>query len=412
MAVTMNWAPVRALAATVLTLLLVAQPSGLAIGHHGGRDIGSLFNCDRPGVDPPRCTSVADNLVHHVHFDQSLTEGLASSLRDTMVEDYTPTDFTMIEQPEVTWQTDVTVFSQDYGDNGAAGWVYCPTDAPQGINSSGHRWCRHQELHLNLNARYGAYFADDASRDHVTCHELGHTIGLRHWGNPPASRGPEAYTCMHANTPDGPVSLHQIDVDHINAYSYDTRPPFRLRHTVRAPAQDGAAPMLSWGGSAVEAMELEHVASLAELTRSADVVVRGRITDVTHGRVFSGLHYAAATVRADAAIAETPRSSSSGQLTVEIPLFGGPDTLDDLRASAMGVEAIMFLRNKGESARVAGLSRRTQQADAAFYRLITFDAIVVNREGRAAVPPDAPQYLGKLGGLAFDDVIRRIESLR
>ena len=127
-----------------------------ALGNHGGREIGSLFTCDRP-VTPPRCTSVGDGLTHRVAFDASLTDGLADSLRQAMAEAYDePTKLTMIVQSTVSDDTDAIAFSDDYGENGAAGWVYCPADAPQGVNPSGDRWCRHQEIHFNLNPRYAA----------------------------------------------------------------------------------------------------------------------------------------------------------------------------------------------------------------------------------------------------------------
>ena len=136
----------------LLAIVLVAISAGVTSGHHGGRAIGSLFNCDRPGVFPPRCTSVANDMRHRVFFDSTLTDGLRSSLRDAMAEDYDPTDFTVTEETELTSATDVVAYSQDYGDVGAAAWVYCPTDAPQGVNSEGDRWCRMQEIHFNLNS--------------------------------------------------------------------------------------------------------------------------------------------------------------------------------------------------------------------------------------------------------------------
>ena len=108
-----------------------------ALGNHGGPEIGSLFTCDRP-VTPPRCTSVGDGLVHRVAFDASLTDGLADSLRQSMAEAYDePTKLRMIVESTVSPDTDAIAFSDDYGENGAAGWVYCPADAPQGLNPSG-----------------------------------------------------------------------------------------------------------------------------------------------------------------------------------------------------------------------------------------------------------------------------------
>jgi hypothetical protein len=75
-------------------------------------------------------------------------------------------------------------------------------------------------------AAEAAFFADDDSRTHLACHEIGHSIGLRHWGNPPISDGPTAATCMNADTPNGPVGLHGFDRNHINVYY--ARPADRL----------------------------------------------------------------------------------------------------------------------------------------------------------------------------------------
>ncbi len=381
-----------------LALSLIAPFAGDVAGDHGGRPIGSLFACDRP-VTPPRCTSVADDRRHFVFFDETLTDGLTASLRDTMVEDYAAAGLVMTEQESLTGVTDVIAFSQDYGDNGAAGWVYCPRDAPQGINTSGDRWCRQQELHLNLNARYAVFFADDPSRDHVTCHELGHTVGLRHWGNPPQSSGPEvADTCMNANTPDGPTVLHQLDIDHMNAYAYrHARPAPRYRQLlVQAPADSAPNRLRSWTGD-LQATEVEAPASLRELTRSSDVVVRGEITSIVPGRVFGDpdghpLHYASATLRVDDLLAGSFAPTNGSLLTLEIPLFDGPASIATLPAWG---ESIFFLRNK---------------VDPEFYRLLSFHGLVVNDGGVALTASDAPLLAG-LSGMLFDEAVETVRDL-
>lgn len=214
----------RRLAPVVTALLLVVQSPHIAAADHGGRPVGSFLECNAANRVPPRCVSVGNNNLHFVYFHPTLTPELAASLRDTMAEDYGPTDLRLYEQDEMTLATDVIAYSENYGENGAAGWVNCPPDAPQGTNARGDRWCQQQELRLNLNPRYSIFMGDDASRDHIACHELGHSLGFRHWGNPPHSDGPEAATCFNANTPDGPAGIHAFDVDHIDAYYGDARP--------------------------------------------------------------------------------------------------------------------------------------------------------------------------------------------
>jgi hypothetical protein len=395
----------RAIVAVAVSLGVLLPAPGDVIADHGGRPIGALFACDRP-VTPPRCTSVADNPRHLVYFDASLTEDLRASMRDAMAV-YGATELIVVEQARLTRMTDVIAFSQDYGDNGAAGWVYCPTDAPQGVNPVGDRWCRQQELHLNLNPRYGAFFADDASRDHVTCHEMGHTVGLRHWGNPPQTSGDDVgATCMNANTPNGPTALHQIDVDHINGYAYRQDHPRRHRILVSPPGAPHPR-LVPWTGT-LQATELDAPSSLTDLVQRSDAVVRGRIVEVRPGRVFgdpaSALHYAAATLQVDELLAG---ATTSRTLTLEIPLFDGPSSID--RLPAWG-EAIFFLRNKGESARIAGMPADVQAAEAPFHRLVSFSSIIVDHDGRALVDTEAP-FAAEVAGLSFPDLVDRVRSL-
>ncbi|MGH2358200.1 MAG: hypothetical protein ACRDGJ_09340, partial [Candidatus Limnocylindria bacterium] len=169
-----------------------------------------------------------------------------------------------------------------------------------------------------------------------------------------------------------------------------------------------------WDAGGVEALEVERYSSLRDLSRGADAVVRARATAVVAGRIFGdpsggGLAYAAVTLSVSQFLAGGTARVGSG-LTLEIPLFDGPDSFDALRSSLVGDEGIFFLRNKGESARAAHLPRDVQRSEAAFYRLVMFGALVLNDAGRATLTSDAPDFMSALDDLRFDEVVRRAEA--
>jgi hypothetical protein len=111
-------------------------------------------------------------------------------------------------------------------------------------------------------------------------------------------------------------------------------------------------------------------------------------------------------VAVDELLAGSLPGAHRSRLTLEIPLFDGPESIGDLPAWG---EAIFFLRNKGESARVAGLGRDVQASEAAFHRLLTFTSLLVSADGTAIADGGAGP-LAALGGLGFGDALGRIRA--
>ncbi len=77
----------------------------------------------------------------------------------------------------------------------ALAWTQCDTAATYGGSDASHtRWCTPQRFYYNLTYE-STYFATDNAKRYLACHEMGHTVGLRH----PLSSEPQA-TCMLSAT--------------------------------------------------------------------------------------------------------------------------------------------------------------------------------------------------------------------
>ena len=167
-------------------------------------------------------------------------------------------------------------------------------------------------------------------------------------------------------------------------------------------AGDTAPRPSAWADTFVEALELDHYATLSEMTRGSDAVVRGRVVGVAPGRSFGeaghALHYAAVTIAVDEAVAGTLPPRHATQLTLEVPLYGGADMIDPLRASLPVEESLFFLRNKGA-------------AEADFYRLVVMRGVIVNRDGTAEVMPgDDDDFLTALDRSPFDTLVAQVRE--
>lgn len=142
---------------------------------------------------------VADNAGHRVRFFDVGNTNLLGATRDQM--SYYNSAAGALSMIEVTSNADVHV--QDVA-VGPVGWwaaTYCAGSATYG-GTDPNRWCRPQILTYNTSYSVGV-----AQPYYLACHELGHTVGLRHTSN----------SCMESGDTTGLDTVTGHEIGHINA---------------------------------------------------------------------------------------------------------------------------------------------------------------------------------------------------
>lgn len=183
--------------ATILALAVLPQAAFGAFGSEPDSNCGGQ-NCQ---------PSLANNKTHRVDFFNTTT---ATGDAVTWVLNNRFPSF------EFTWQyvdgDDYDVRIIDIADfpNGYFGWVDCPSGAQTG-GTDPNRWCYGQKLWLNYT--YSGSFSTTYGKRALACHELGHTVGLRH----PTSSN--LTTCMYTGIPNNAVSngYAQNEIDRLKA---------------------------------------------------------------------------------------------------------------------------------------------------------------------------------------------------
>lgn len=171
------------------------------------------FGSTAPGeFSPGRWSqvSLANNKTHSVDFFATTTR--IGNITQWALNNAFPTfDFSW------SWvdgsNYDVRVSDDDFSDIGVYGWVNCPADAIES-GSNPNRTCYKQTLKYNLYAPYASDWDTLFGGHNMACHELGHTVGLRH--------EPESgsTSCMQTHeTPDASDTRYYSpeDIDHVLA---------------------------------------------------------------------------------------------------------------------------------------------------------------------------------------------------
>lgn len=152
------------------------------------------------------CVSLGNNAYHVLNWegDQDIA-GMQASHGWARDNQYNPTDLVAYTDASDSLP-DVRVWDEPYGNTGWLGIVECPTNNTGTGGSHPNRWCRGQIL--RYNASYAGSLDTEGERRSVACHEIGHTVGLRHTA--------VADSCM-SNGVLFPTALNAHDISHINS---------------------------------------------------------------------------------------------------------------------------------------------------------------------------------------------------
>lgn len=134
---------------------------------------------------------------------RDLTTSYQQPVYDAVKQQYEPTDLTTtVYSPTACMSVyDVCVFDWDYGDNGLYGWNDCI-----GTRTGSHpnQVCSQDYVRMNL---YALTHYPPHTTKAISCHELGHSVGLRH--------SSESTSCMNTVYPL-PETTTSHDRAHIN----------------------------------------------------------------------------------------------------------------------------------------------------------------------------------------------------
>jgi hypothetical protein len=155
---------------TVLGLALVAvfSPSEPAVAHNYGSS-----NC---GTNLELSNCVARDRYQYLYYF-NLTSDVAYAVEDTSHYVFRDrTDLEMYRTLSAGSNVDAWLYDGNYG-SGYWGVTFCPSGALQG-GTNPNRWCQGFTVRFN-NGYYPTRWDSVFERDVLTCHELGHTTGLR-----------------------------------------------------------------------------------------------------------------------------------------------------------------------------------------------------------------------------------------
>lgn len=199
-----------------LALAAILIPIGARPAH--ATNIGSTQGCGYEygsSNETYNCVSMANNKWHAVReytFGNQWPD-LVAATQWALDNQYDPTDLVAYKTTTDNLP-DVRLWDWWYGTGKPQGWVDCPADNT-GIGYKDSfdpetRWCRGQILRFNATWN-DLYNYDTHAERYLACHELGHTVGLRHTS---------LNSCMRTNVPLSLANENLLshEIGHLNVW--------------------------------------------------------------------------------------------------------------------------------------------------------------------------------------------------
>lgn len=171
--------------------------------------IASNFGSTQPSITTPQnAVSLGNDRYHHIHQAAVTNQTLRASISAVITYLNVGGIVTLHESsPPV----DVSALAGNYPDTTFIGWANCPPSATT-TGSHPKRTCYGQQVFFNYDW-WNVYYSSETFRQWIICHELMHTLGLRHAGGA---------TCLRTPLPPGTPQpaypyLSQHDKDHLNS---------------------------------------------------------------------------------------------------------------------------------------------------------------------------------------------------
>ena len=171
-----RFAPAIALAA-MLGAIAGAQQAA-AEAHWFGSNAGGYNTPTHPCDTTTSSQCVANNGSHIIYMGSALNVMRAAT--EDAIALFTLVDSLVVFDTTDTTAMDVSFIEGNYGDTSYWAYGKCSLTASYG-GADPDRWCRPQIVVYNMTHPSNWDTRDGASgRNAVACHEMGHTLGLRH----------------------------------------------------------------------------------------------------------------------------------------------------------------------------------------------------------------------------------------